>query len=429
MHHHDAHDHHHPHTHGHGHDHGHAHGHDHHHHHGDHHHDHGHDHAPVRDRTHHHSRRDFFGLTFGGVLAGATVLEEAFLRAGWARAQSNTADTNLFDIQKIADGVYAAIAKPQILTNCNAAIFVGAREVVIVDAHSKPSAASALIAQIRKDITTKPVRYLINTHFHWDHSQGDRAYKAAANGGKFDIIASQTTKEWLVAQGRNRMKESLEAVPGQIDTLRARMAKNPAEKAFCEDNIRKLQAYQAEMKDYPLELPTITFAKEYEIKDPAGDLHLAFHGKAHTAGDIAVYCPQKKVVASGDVVIGFLPNLGDGYPRPWPKTIDSIGGLDFNRVIPGHGPVHTDKSRMGQLRNYIEDLTGRVEAAKKAGKPLDEVKKTITVASLPTFKSNGYGAWVDDNLKKYGVYIGARTALEDRLTQNIEAIYKNLDRV
>jgi len=67
----------------------------------------------------------------------------------------------------------------------------------------------------------------------------------------------------------------------------------------------------------PLELPTITFAKEYEIKDPAGDLHLAFHGKAHTAGDIAVYCPQKKVVASGDVVIGFLPNLGDGYPRPW----------------------------------------------------------------------------------------------------------------
>src|SRR5262249_22306274 len=110
-HHHHRHDHHHPHHHR-------GHNYDHHH---DHQHDHGHDHAPVRDRTHHHSRRDFFGLTFGGILTGATVLEEAFLRAGWARAQSNTANANLFDIQKIADGVYAAIAKPQILTNCNAA--------------------------------------------------------------------------------------------------------------------------------------------------------------------------------------------------------------------------------------------------------------------------------------------------------------------
>lgn len=363
------------------------------------------------------------------MLVGATVLEEAFLRASWARAQSPGASSSLFDIQKIADGVYAAIAKPQLLTNCNAAIFVGSRDVVIVDAHSKPSAASALIAQIKKDITTKPVRYLINTHFHWDHSQGDRAYKAAAAGGKFDIIASETTKQWLVQQGRNRLKESLDGVPGMIDTLRARMAKNPSDKAFCEDNIGKLQAYQAEMRDSPLELPTITFAKEYEIKDPAGDLHLAFHGKAHTAGDIAVYCPQKKVVASGDVVIGFLPNLGDGYPRPWPKTIDSIGGLDFNRVIPGHGPVHDSKARMGQMRNYIEDLTARIEAAKKAGKPLEEVRKTITVASLNTFKANGYGDWVNQNLKSYSVYIGPRTAMEDRLAQNIDAIYKNLDKV
>ena len=391
-------------------------------------HHHGHDHVHVHDHGHHHSRRDFFSRAFGSVLVGATVLEEAFLRASWARAQSNGASTNLFDIQKIADGVYAAIAKPQLMTNCNAAIFVGARDVVIVDAHSKPSAASALIAQIRKDITTKPVRYLINTHFHWDHSQGDRAYKAASAGGKFDIIASETTKEWMVQQGRNRLKDSLDSVPGMIDTLRARMAKNPADKAFCEDNIRKLQAYQAEMKDSPLELPTITFAKSYDIKDPAGDLHLEFHGRAHTAGDIAVYCPQKKVVASGDVIIGFLPNLGDGYPRPWPKTIDSIGSLDFNRVIPGHGPVHDSKARMTQMRNYIEDLTARIEAAKKAGKPVEEVRKTITPASLNTLKANGYGDWVNDNLKNYSVYIGPRTALEDRLTQNIDAIYKNLDR-
>jgi len=118
--------------------------------------------------THAHSRRDFFHLACGGILAGASVLEEAFLRAGWARAQAQGASTNLFTIDKVADGVYAALARPQIMTNCNAAIFVSSQDVLVVDAHSKPSAAAALIAQIRKEVTTKPVRYLVNIYKNLD---------------------------------------------------------------------------------------------------------------------------------------------------------------------------------------------------------------------------------------------------------------------
>src|SRR5437667_11705639 len=97
----------------------------------------------MHHHHHVHSRRDFFTSAFGGILAGATVLEEAFLRATWARAQSPGASTQLFTIEKVADGVYAAPARPQIMTNCNAAIFVNSADVVVVDAHSKPSAAAA----------------------------------------------------------------------------------------------------------------------------------------------------------------------------------------------------------------------------------------------------------------------------------------------
>src|SRR5215472_431506 len=104
----------------------------------------------MSDHHHHHSRRDFFRRSFGGIVAGASVLEEAFLRAGWARAQAPTATARLFDLEKVADGVFAALAKPAALTNCNAAIFLLSRDVLVVDAHSKPSAAAALIAQIRK---------------------------------------------------------------------------------------------------------------------------------------------------------------------------------------------------------------------------------------------------------------------------------------
>src|ERR1700719_1721483 len=186
----------------------------------------------MHNHAHTHSRRDFFSTACGGVLAGASILEEAFLRATWARAQAPAASTNLFRIEKVADGVYAALARPQVLTNCNAAIFVNSQDVLVVDAHSRPSAAASLIAQIRKDITTKPVRYLVNTHFHWDHTQGDEAYRAT--GSKVEIIASETTKQLLAQNARNRLKESLDGVPKIIDALQARLAKasSAADKEF-----------------------------------------------------------------------------------------------------------------------------------------------------------------------------------------------------
>jgi len=361
-------------------------------------------------------------------LSGATIFEEAFLRAGWARAQAQTANASLFSIEKVADGVFAALAKPQALTNSNAAIFVLDRDVLVVDAHSKPSAAAALLAQIKKEVTDKPVRYLVNSHFHWDHTQGDIAYKTA--NAKVEIIASNATRQLMMTLQRDRLKESLDSVPGLIDAVRSRLSRaaTAEEREWCNDQLRQLMAYQQEMKDYPLELPTLTFARTHIIRDRSGELELAFNGKAHTAGDIQVFSPSKKVVAAGDAIIGFLPNLNDGFPRPWPKTIDSVGGWNFDHIIPGHGPVQSGRARMGQFRNYIEDLTVRVEKAKKAGVPLPELQKTITAASLTTLQS-GFGAFVADNLEKYTIYLGQRTPLEDRLTANISAIYNNLDKV
>src|SRR3954469_9515849 len=104
----------------------------------------------MHHHTHGHSRRDFFSRAFGGALAGASIIEEAFVRATWARAQAPGASTNLFKLDKVADGVYAALARAQALSNCNAAIFVSSQALLVVDPHSKPSAAAALIAQIKK---------------------------------------------------------------------------------------------------------------------------------------------------------------------------------------------------------------------------------------------------------------------------------------
>ena len=73
------------------------------------------------------------------------------------------------------------------------------------------------------------------------------------------------------------------------------------------------------MQNFAPVLPTVTFGKTYVIKDKAHDLHVEFHGRAHTAGDVVVFCPQKRVVATGDMVLGALPFLADSYPNEWPE--------------------------------------------------------------------------------------------------------------
>ena len=146
----------------------------------------------------------------GGALTGASILELAYHRAAWARAMAPASDAKLFDLQKVANGIYFAHARPQALLNCNAAIFIRSKDVVVVDAHSKPSAASSLIHQINAEITEKPVRYVVNTHFHWDHTQGDHAYRLT--GEKVDFIASSATKKLMSDLAVARMKASVEAI-------------------------------------------------------------------------------------------------------------------------------------------------------------------------------------------------------------------------
>ncbi len=393
-------------------------------------HAHSHDHSHPHDRAEDvsTSRRDFLRVLMGGALSGASILELAYHRAAWARAAAPADNAKLFDLQKAADGVYFAHARPQTVINCNAAVFVRSKDVVVVDAHSKPSAAASLIAQIRREVTEKPVRYVINTHFHWDHTQGNHAYRQT--GEKVDFIATAATKQLMSDFGMARMKASLDAVPKQIDAMqeRAGRSSSAAEKAFCSEQIKQLRAYQADLKDYSLEMPTVTFEKSYLLRDPAFDLHLDFHGHAHTAGDVFVYCPQQRALATGDASHGWLPFIADGFPKKWPGTIDEVARADFKYVLGGHGPLQVDRTVMVNQRNYIEELTGKVEEGRKAGLAVAEMQKRFTVASLRSMQSNGYEAFLTRIQAAGHPQFGDPPPLQDGVNTNIDDIFKTIDR-
>jgi cyclase len=386
-------------------------------------------HNAIHSPTPHPSRRDFFRQLTRTTLGGASVLELAYHRAAWARGLAPVSDRHLFDIERAAEGVYLARARVQAQINCNTAIFVRSADVLVVDTHSKPSAAASLIAQIRKEVTPRPVRYVVNSHFHWDHTQGNHAYRDAEK--KIDFIASEPTKQLMSDLAEKRLKESLESIPQQIDSLRSRAsnAQSQGEKALCEEQIRQLRSYQAEMQNYVPELPTITFEKSYNLNDKALDLHIEFHGHAHTSGDVVVFCPQKRAVATGDMIIGFIPNLGDGFPKSWPKTIDSVAHLEFNQILPGHGPLQANRQRMIDQRNYIEELTAKVAAAKNTGKSVTEIQKIITLNSLKSMQSDGYAEYLATNHARFLPELEAAVLVPNALQANIADVYKNLDRV
>src|SRR5215510_10420297 len=126
-----------------------------------------------------------------------------------------------FEFQKVADGVHIAVAAPAYKVNCNTAIIESDDGVIIVDTHSKPSAARVIIERLR-EMTRKPVRYVINTHFHWDHWHGNEAYPAAYPGAV--IVTNKITREAMRTKGLKRIQDHVRQVPGEIARLRAELA-------------------------------------------------------------------------------------------------------------------------------------------------------------------------------------------------------------
>jgi len=378
---------------------------------------------------HVHSRRGFLAQALGAGWLGASLMEQAFFRATLARAQAPTSPANLFDIEKVAEGVYAAIARPAGVINCNAAIFENAHDLLIVDTHSKLSAAAALAAQVRKEVSPKPIRFIVATHFHWDHTQGLPEYKRLAPSAA--VVSSTATRDLMAEFGAARLKASLDGMPRAIENWQKKLAsaRTAEEKAWCQKMIADMRAYMSEMRGVTFELPDITFSDNLVLHDPAHELHLAFRGRGHTAGDVVVFCPQAKVVAAGDLIHGWLPFLGDGYPKEWPATIESVGKFDFNHVIGGHGGVQHSRERMGQFAGYIRELTEAVDAGKRQGRTIEQLQASITPATLKSL-NGGYGEFVGGQITKSGGPMSGTPAeaLAGGLKSNIADTYKALDR-
>ncbi len=286
----------------------------------------------------------------------------------------------LFELRPVAPNVYFAYAKPEffpISANCNAVVVLLDDGVLVVDTHSRPSAAKDLIALIRR-VTSKPVRYVVDTHFHSDHYQGNEAYLSAWPSSA-EIISSELTKEAIEHIGIPRIKNEIATLPGEIAARRDSLAAAPDSlRAALADRIRNDERYLGELKAMHVTLPTVTFDHSLVIRRPSTTVQILWLGRGHTDGDVVVYLPKERVIATGDLITGSTPYMADGYPYDWIRTLEAIEQLDFDVALGGHGDLLRGKEMFGVWEGYFKDLMATTADAYGAGATLDEAKAQVT---------------------------------------------------
>jgi len=354
-------------------------------------------------------------LTQMGIAAAAVHTLDPHELCCTVPAHAQTADKDLFELKKVGDGVYGAIAATRYKSNCNAAVIMTDDGVIVVDSHSTPSASRAVYTQIQ-GITKKPVIKVINTHFHWDHWQGNEAYSAA--NPKLEIIATQKTKENLTKPdagvgGVPYIEKQLAALPGEIERLKNDILKesDADKKRNLESNLQQAESFMQELKQMKPALPTRTVTTTVTLREQGREIQLHVLGRGHTDGDLYIYMPKEKVIATGDALIEWMPFLNDGYPEDWVQTLSAVEKLDFTHIVPGHGEV-LPKSHLTFFRSYLSDLIAAVKKASADGATLAEMQSKIGKQLASKYEA--------------GMSKGPLGRYRDSIGQNVEMVHKKV---
>lgn len=297
-----------------------------------------------------------------------------------------------FQLVKVAEGVYAGIAKAGGLASGNAGFIIGDGGVLIVDTFFTPVAVEELISEIGK-LTAQPIKYAVNTHYHLDHTGGNQVL-AARN---VPIIAHDNVAGWQTTKNKRFLPP-----PEELQKRRADAAKQLTEtpedqkdkRAQLERQLSRLDA----MLSIKLTNPSVTFS--------TGVIHLylgsrevvLFSLPGHTGGDVLVFVPDANVMFTGDM--GWaktLPNLVDATVNDWVPSLDKIlTNHSSTKFIPGHGDVAT-AAEIRDFRDYLDDLRNRVKKAIADGLTIEQAKEQLKLPDK--FKSFAFQNFAQPNVE------------------------------
>ncbi|MBA7572906.1 hypothetical protein ES708_14693 [subsurface metagenome] len=281
-----------------------------------------------------------------------------------------------FEFTEIVDGVYCARGTGNLPAWCNAAIIINESDVVIVDTHVSPAAAAALLEELQ-EITQKPVRYVINTHFHFDHVYGNHIYPADV-----EILGHEFTRDAIASGGSISGRAYdlyIGRIPTQISSLREQLdtVSDQEERAELEQRLTEQENFWASVSTVEPTAPNISFSQNLTLYRGDREIRLLFFGRGHTGGDVVVHLPREGILITGDLIYSTLSYMGDGYFLEWVETLEHLKSLEFDWIIPGHGLPFQDRSRIDYLQSYLRDFWERVQTLHEAGVSAAEAAERI----------------------------------------------------
>ena len=328
---------------------------------------------------------------------------------GGARAASDSDVAANFKVERVADGVYAVIRKdpPGMMCDGNSAFIVNDEDVVVVDA---PEASRQVLAAIRK-VTRKPVRYVVNTHWHDDHIIGNQVYRDAFPDAQF--IAHEATREYLPVLGLEARKRMMEGAPQGVAYLQGLLHQGKGsdgkplsreERESMTSDVRLVEHYLEVVPKTEIVLPTVTVRDSMSLQCGRRRIEIVHLGRGHTSGDLVVHLPRERVVMSGDLVVWPIPLVGSdqSHVGDWSATLDVLRGLRARVLVPGHGPVQRDDSYVALLSRLYASVKRQTEAAVAQGHTLEETRGRVDLSEfreklvgLSPVRRNLFGMYVE----------------------------------
>ncbi|PYS67404.1 MAG: hypothetical protein DMF69_23155 [Acidobacteria bacterium] len=299
--------------------------------------------------------------------------------------------TGNFKIVKVADGVYAAIRTepPGLTVNANSVFIINDEDVVVVDTTLTPGTARETIAALRQ-LTNKPVKYVINTHWHDDHIMGNQVYRDTFPGVEF--IGHTSLTDYLPTTGLTNRRGAMseQGYPAFINALKSRLDKNESvfggpmtteEREGYSGSVGIAERYMAENPGVEIVLPTTTVRERLTLQRGKRTIDIRYLGRGHTSGDLVVYLPKERVVIAGDLVVWPVPYVGSpqSHPGNWSKALQQILALRPKRIVPGHGPVLKEDSQLKAMSRLFSTIDEQVRAAVKRGENLEQVRSGINL--------------------------------------------------
>jgi glyoxylase-like metal-dependent hydrolase (beta-lactamase superfamily II) len=295
--------------------------------------------------------------------------------------------------EKVAEGIYYSTATGSMTIGSNSVVIVNDADVMVVDPGITPGAATSLIADV-KTLTPKPIRYVVDTHYHYDHAFGNQVF-----GPDVTIIGHDTTRRRLSGPGslkeRTYLTNGTAAIANRFTLLKQQIseAKDPKERAVYERQLEIHQQYADEQPKIRPTPPNASLSRDMTLVRGSREIQVRFLGRAHTDGDIVVFLPKERVVATGDMITSALSYTGDAFIEEWPETLEQVMTLDFDTVLPGHGNVFKGKDHIRNLQAYWRDFYQQATALRKQGVPAEEAAKRIDLTrhagAIPAAKSPG----------------------------------------